>query len=48
LYDARTDYYRQAHVRVEAAHLSAPEVVERILDAVRQLPPLLNPERPDA
>ena len=41
LYAARTDAYRLAHVRVNGARVPTPAIVDRILDAVRQLPPIL-------
>ena len=38
LYEARTDAYRLAHLRVNASRGSVPAVVDRILDALSQLP----------
>ena len=42
LYEARLDGYRLAHVHIAAAQLSPDTVVERILAAIRVLPPLVN------
>ena len=39
LYAARTDAYRLAHLRINAARASVTAVVDRILDALNQLPP---------
>jgi shikimate kinase len=39
LYAVRTEAYRQAHVRVDAASQPAPVVVERIIDALGDRPP---------
>ncbi len=41
LYNARADAYRLAHVRVSGARVPIPVIVDRILDAVGQLPPLV-------
>ena len=38
LYAARTDAYRLAHVRVNAARIPVAGIVDRILDALNQLP----------
>jgi len=38
LYDARSDAYRLAHLRVSASRAPVPAVVDRILDALGQLP----------
>jgi shikimate kinase len=42
LYTARLDWYRLAHVRVNAAHASTHAIVDTILDVIRQLPPLVQ------
>lgn len=42
LYQTRVDSYRHAHLRIDASRLSLPEVVDRTLDAVSQLPPLVD------
>jgi shikimate kinase len=39
LYAARSDAYRLAHVRVNAARAPVAAVVDRVLDALNQLPP---------
>lgn len=44
LYAARVDAYRMAHCRVNASRASTPVIVDRILEAIHQLPPLF--ERP--
>lgn len=46
LYAARVDTYRLAHVRVSTARVSVAAVVERILDAVHQLPQPFVPQPP--
>ena len=38
LYALRTDAYRQAHVRINASRVTTQVVVDRILDALHQLP----------
>jgi shikimate kinase len=38
LYAVRTDAYRQAHIRISASRVTTPVVVDRILDALHQLP----------
>jgi shikimate kinase len=38
LYAARADTYRLAHLRVNAARAPVPAIVDRILDALNQLP----------
>lgn len=38
LYALRSDAYRQAHIRVSASRVNTQTVVERILDALHQLP----------
>lgn len=43
LYAARTEGYQHAQVRVGAAGLSVAQVVERTVDALRQLPALVRP-----
>jgi shikimate kinase len=47
LYEARVDTYRQAHLRVSAARASISTVVDRILDAVHQMPPIFDRDLPD-
>ena len=42
LYVARTDAYRLAHLRISASRASVTSVVDRILDALNQLPPALE------
>lgn len=42
LYEARTEVYRLAHIRVAAARLSASQVVDRILEAIAEQPPLFD------
>ena len=42
LYAARTDAYRLAHLRISASRASVTSVVDRILDALTQLPPALE------
>jgi shikimate kinase len=37
LYNARSDSYRLAHLRVNASRATVPTVVDRILEALRQL-----------
>jgi len=48
LYQARVDTYRLAHVRVCAARVPVSAVVDRILEAIHQLPPILQQSTPDA
>ena len=42
LYAARTDAYRLAHVRVQAGRVSTGVVVDRVLQAIADLPPLIE------
>lgn len=42
LYAARIDAYRLAHVRVNASRASTSAIVEAILEAIRQLPPIVQ------
>jgi shikimate kinase len=42
LYHARTECYRLAHVRVSAARVPTPAIVDRILEAVHEMPPLVE------
>ena len=42
LYLSRVDAYRMAHVRIQASRLPTHVIVDRILDAIAQLPPLLD------
>ena len=48
LYAARTDAYRLAHVRVAAGRVPVPVTVDRILEAIHQLPPLFDRTMPIA
>jgi shikimate kinase len=48
LYAARVDAYRLAHVRVQASRVSPHVVVDRILEAIHLLPPVLDRPVPDA
>jgi shikimate kinase len=43
LYASRVEAYRLAHLRVTVSHVAVPDVVERVLDAVRQAPPVIEP-----
>jgi shikimate kinase len=38
LYALRADTYRLAHLRIQASRVSVPAIVDRILDALAQLP----------
>jgi shikimate kinase len=42
LYAARVDAYRLAHVRVQAARVPVQGVVDRVIEAVQQLPSLFD------
>ncbi|MEO7191085.1 MAG: shikimate kinase [Vicinamibacterales bacterium] len=42
LYLARVDTYRLAHVRISASRLPTHVIVDRILDAITGLPPLID------
>jgi shikimate kinase len=46
LYAARTDAYRLAHLRVTASRAPVAGVVERILEALNQLPPAFDRAQP--
>jgi len=48
LYLARVDAYRLAHVRVCAARIPVSAVVDRVLEAIHELPPILQQSTPDA
>ena len=48
LYTLRVDSYRMATVRVNAARVSTTVVVDRILDAIQGLPPILQRPSLDA
>lgn len=48
LYAARVDAYRLAHVRVGAARVPVSAVVDRIMEAIHDLPPILEQSTPDA
>ena len=41
LYHARTESYRQAHVRIAAGRVPPPVIVDRILEAIDGLPPTI-------
>jgi shikimate kinase len=43
LYANRVEGYRMAHLRVDATRQSAGAVVDQILEAIHQLPPVLGP-----
>ena len=47
LYNTRVDAYRLAHVRVCAARVPVSAVVDRILQAIHELPPILEQSTPD-
>jgi shikimate kinase len=42
LYAVRQDSYRLAHVRVSASRTSTAAIVERVLEAIAELPPLFE------
>jgi shikimate kinase len=42
LYHARTESYRLAHVRIAAGRVSPQMIVDRILEAIADLPPTLD------
>lgn len=42
LYATRVDAYRLAHVRVRASRTSVANIVDRILEAVHEMPPILG------
>ena len=42
LYALRSDAYRQAHVRVNSSRVNTQTIVDRILEAIHQLPPLFE------
>jgi shikimate kinase len=46
LYLARQDAYRLAHVRVSASRASTSAIVDRILEAIAELPPLIEQAAP--
>lgn len=46
LYTARVDTYRLAHVRVSTARVNVSTVVERILEAIHQMPQSFTPDLP--
>ena len=46
LYTARTEAYRMASVRVNAARVATPALVDAILDAIHHLPPFLRTPAP--
>jgi shikimate kinase len=43
LYTARLDAYRLAHVRVAGGRVPHATVVDRIIEAITELPPVINP-----
>ena len=47
LYATRVDAYRLAHVRVCAARVPVSAVVDRVLQAIHELPPILAQSTPD-
>jgi shikimate kinase len=48
LYASRVEAYRMAHVRVAAARVPVSVVVDRVLEAIHQLPPIFERAFPDA
>jgi len=48
LYANRVDTYRLAHVRVSVSRLPITAIVDRVLEAVHQLPPLFERNYPDS
>lgn len=48
LYQARVEAYRLAHVRVNTARLSMGAIVDRILEAVHQMPSVVEQRVPEA
>jgi shikimate kinase len=46
LYSTRVDSYRQAHIRVPAGRLPASVIVDRISEAVSDLPPVVDRSLP--
>jgi shikimate kinase len=48
LFAARVDSYRLAHVRVSASRTPTQVIVDRILEAIHQLPPLIDSAAPSA
>jgi shikimate kinase len=42
LYVTRTESYRQAHLRVQAGRVPIATVVDRIMEGISELPPLIN------
>ena len=46
LYAARLESYRHAHVRIDSSRVSQPEVVDRIVDALTNRPPVVAPSTP--
>jgi len=47
LYQARAEVYRLSHIRVAAAHRTTTDLVDRIIEAIAELPPLV-PTAPGA
>jgi shikimate kinase len=47
LYATRVDAYRLAHVRVCAARVPVSAVVDRVLQAIHELPPIFEQSTPD-
>jgi shikimate kinase len=48
LYASRVDAYRMAHARVNASHVPTQAVVDRVLEAIGQLPSLVHQTGPDS
>jgi len=48
LFVGRADAYRHAHVRIACANLSVEDVVDCVVDAVGQLPPVIDRPGPGA
>jgi hypothetical protein len=48
LYANRVDTYRLAHVRVSVARMPISAIVDRVLEAIHQLPPLFERHYPEA
>lgn len=46
LYAARTEGYRQAHIRIAAARRPVEALVDEVLDAIRRRPPVVAPPTP--
>ena len=46
LYKARSDAYRLAHLRVNSSRAPVAAIVDRVLDALQQLPPVFDRTEP--